>query len=62
MPTGSEHAVGQRNAPFNRQELCIERRTLASHSRALPIGYKTDQTFLPVRLNVFSIEQLEITK
>ena len=35
MPTGSEQVVGPRNAPRNSPELCIERRTLASHSSAL---------------------------
>ena len=38
MPTGSEHVVDPRNAPFNSLELCIERRTLALHTSALPIG------------------------
>ena len=37
MPTGSEQVVSPRNAPRNSPELCIERRTLASHSSALPI-------------------------
>ena len=35
MPTGSEHVVSLRNAPFNSPELCNEHRTLASHSSAL---------------------------
>ena len=42
MPTGSKHVVGPRNASFNSPKLCIECRTLASHSNALPIklGYR----------------------
>ena len=31
MPTGSKQVVGPRNAPPNSPELCIERKTLASH-------------------------------
>ena len=42
MPTGLEHVVGLRNAPFNSPELCIERRTLASHSSATYWAIETD--------------------
>ena len=37
MPTESEYVFVPHNAPFNSPELCIERRTLASHSSALLI-------------------------
>ena len=33
----SEHVVGPRNESFSSSELCIERRTLSSHSSAVPI-------------------------
>ena len=37
MPTASELVVGQRNAPINSPELCIERRTLTTRSSVLTI-------------------------
>ena len=45
MATGLEHVVCPRNAPFKSPEMCIERRTLASHSSALIIRLYTDRQF-----------------
>ena len=39
MPTGLEHVVGPRHAPFNSLELCIERRTPHIPVRYL-LGYR----------------------